>query len=110
MIRRNIEPVLRQLAQQYPIVTVVGPRQSGKTTPAKMVFRKNLMSRWKTQTTGVLPSKTRAAFWQPTKPAPRSTRFNVRPICPLTFRPWAPTLPPMSNAIYDSWLPCRTCG
>ena len=38
MIRRNIEPVLRQLAQQYPIVTVVGPRQSGKTTPAKMVF------------------------------------------------------------------------
>ena len=38
MIRRNIEPLLRQLAQHYPIVTMVGPRQSGKTTLAKMVF------------------------------------------------------------------------
>jgi predicted AAA+ superfamily ATPase len=38
MIRRNIEPLLRQLAGQYPIVTLVGPRQSGKTTLARMVF------------------------------------------------------------------------
>lgn len=38
MIFRNIEPLFRQLASQYPIVTVVGPRQSGKTTLARMVF------------------------------------------------------------------------
>ena len=38
MIQRNIEPVFRQLAAQYPIVTLVGPRQSGKTTLARMVF------------------------------------------------------------------------
>ncbi|WP_396429258.1 ATP-binding protein [Limnohabitans sp.] len=38
MIRRNIEPLFRQLAGQYPIVTLVGPRQSGKTTLARMVF------------------------------------------------------------------------
>lgn len=38
MIRRNIEPLFRQLAEQYPIVTLVGPRQSGKTTLARMVF------------------------------------------------------------------------
>jgi predicted AAA+ superfamily ATPase len=38
MIRRNIEPIFRQLAGQYPIVTLVGPRQSGKTTLARMVF------------------------------------------------------------------------
>ena len=38
MIRRNIEPLFRQLAGQYPIVTLVGPRQSGKTTLARMAF------------------------------------------------------------------------
>jgi uncharacterized protein len=38
MIRRNIEPLFRRLAGQYPIVTLVGPRQSGKTTLARMVF------------------------------------------------------------------------
>ncbi len=38
MIPRNIEPLFRQLASRYPVVTVVGPRQSGKTTLARMVF------------------------------------------------------------------------
>lgn len=38
MIKRHIEPLLRKLAAQYPIVTLVGPRQSGKTTLARMVF------------------------------------------------------------------------
>lgn len=38
MIKRHIEPVFRSLAGQYPIVTLVGPRQSGKTTLARMVF------------------------------------------------------------------------
>jgi len=38
MITRNIEPLFRRLASQYPIVTLVGPRQSGKTTLARTVF------------------------------------------------------------------------
>ncbi len=38
MIKRDLEPLLRHLAQQHPVVTVVGPRQSGKTTLAKTVF------------------------------------------------------------------------
>lgn len=38
MINRNIEPIFRALAHQYPIVTLVGPRQSGKTTLARMTF------------------------------------------------------------------------
>lgn len=35
-----IEPQLQDLAAKYPIVTVTGPRQSGKTTLVKAVFNK----------------------------------------------------------------------
>lgn len=38
MIERNIAPVLRRLASQYPVLTLTGPRQSGKTTLAKAIF------------------------------------------------------------------------
>jgi len=38
LIDRTIEPVLRTLAGQYPVVTITGPRQSGKTTLCRTVF------------------------------------------------------------------------
>jgi uncharacterized protein len=38
MIERNIVPVLQQLASRYPVITLTGPRQSGKTTLAKGLF------------------------------------------------------------------------
>lgn len=38
MIKRNIEPLFQRLTSQYPVLTLVGPRQSGKTTLARMVF------------------------------------------------------------------------
>lgn len=38
MIARNIAPLLQQLATQYPVITLTGPRQSGKTTLAKALF------------------------------------------------------------------------
>lgn len=40
LIKRTIEPVLRKLAGQYPVVTITGPRQSGKTTLCRKVFPK----------------------------------------------------------------------
>lgn len=38
LIARTIESVLRDLKGKYPIVTITGPRQSGKTTLCRMVF------------------------------------------------------------------------
>ncbi len=38
MIKRTIEPLLKKLAGLYPVVTVTGPRQSGKTTLCRKVF------------------------------------------------------------------------
>lgn len=38
MIPRDIQPLLERLARQYPVVTVTGPRQSGKSTLATLAF------------------------------------------------------------------------
>ncbi len=38
MIQRTLLPVLQKQAQDYPVVTLTGPRQSGKTTLAKLAF------------------------------------------------------------------------
>lgn len=38
MIRRAVETHIRSLLRGFPIVTITGPRQSGKTTLAKVIF------------------------------------------------------------------------
>ena len=38
MIKRKIQQELAALAQEYKVVTITGPRQSGKTTLARMQF------------------------------------------------------------------------
>lgn len=38
MFKRDLEQVIRRLATFYPIIGITGPRQSGKTTLAKMIF------------------------------------------------------------------------
>jgi len=38
LIKRKAEDLLKRYAQTYPVVTITGPRQSGKTTLVKMAF------------------------------------------------------------------------
>ena len=38
MIYRNIVEKIRQMAEKMPVISITGPRQSGKTTVAKMCF------------------------------------------------------------------------
>ena len=38
MIRRTLQPILRSLACEYPVLTLTGPRQSAKTTLARSAF------------------------------------------------------------------------
>ena len=38
MISRNLMPKLKHLATKFPVVTILGPRQSGKTTLSKAAF------------------------------------------------------------------------
>ena len=40
MFQREIVTELQRLAEEYPVVTVIGPRQSGKTTLVRHVFPK----------------------------------------------------------------------
>lgn len=41
MIKRTLEPVLAEAAKHYPVVTLTGPRQSGKTTLVRERFRRH---------------------------------------------------------------------
>jgi predicted AAA+ superfamily ATPase len=38
LVRRHAEATLLQLAREYPVVAVTGPRQSGKTTLVRKAF------------------------------------------------------------------------
>ena len=38
MIKRDITKELVECAAEYPVVTILGPRQSGKTTLVQMTF------------------------------------------------------------------------
>jgi hypothetical protein len=57
MISREAEMELKVLATQFKAVTVVGPRQSGKTTLVRKIFRDKPYAIWRIRTYADLPLK-----------------------------------------------------
>lgn len=41
-IARDIEPIIKKGAKQVPIIAIIGPRQSGKSTLAKEIFKNHI--------------------------------------------------------------------
>jgi len=41
MIKRNLTKKLKELSKKFPVLAVLGPRQSGKTTLSQAVFSKH---------------------------------------------------------------------
>jgi len=39
MYKREAEDILRELSKHYPVVSITGPRQSGKTTLSRAIFK-----------------------------------------------------------------------
>jgi predicted AAA+ superfamily ATPase len=39
MINRDIENITKELFVKYPVISITGPRQSGKTTLIQYLFR-----------------------------------------------------------------------
>ena len=50
MIKRQLAVKLLEAAKKYPVLTLTGPRQSGKTTIARYVFADYDYIRLKTRT------------------------------------------------------------
>ncbi|MFA6066697.1 MAG: hypothetical protein WC707_05955 [Candidatus Babeliaceae bacterium] len=41
LLQRNLEPIIIQRAQKMPVIVILGPRQSGKTTLARGAFKQH---------------------------------------------------------------------
>lgn len=64
MIKRAIQNELARLAKEYPVVTISGPRQSGKTTLAQMQFPKHSYCNLEHPETRRLAAKDPNAFFK----------------------------------------------
>jgi len=42
-IKRDLSKEILDMSKKYPVVTILGPRQSGKTTLVTNLFKKNPM-------------------------------------------------------------------
>ncbi len=64
LIPRTAEKYLRKVAEQYPVVTVTGPRQSGKTTLCRSVFVEKNTSAWRIWILDSSLAKIPVVFWR----------------------------------------------
>ena len=68
MIKRKIAPHLLEMARYFPVVTILGPRQSGKTTLSKLLFPKHVYVNLETKAARDLAMSDPNAFFELYKP------------------------------------------
>ena len=78
MITRKIKHELMECAAEYPAVTIVGPRQSGKTTLAKMTFPKRPYVTLEDPDIRRQATGTRGDFWRVSSQKRFWMKFNER--------------------------------
>ena len=61
MVSRFLEGPQRELMGRYPMVTLTGPRQAGKTTDCRLAFPDLPYANLEAATCAISPSATRAA-------------------------------------------------
>ena len=63
MIKRNIEPLVSRYASEYPAVTVLGPRQAGKSTTVRKLFPNHSCANLEVRETRLLAETDARAFF-----------------------------------------------
>jgi len=87
LIKRKAEDLLKKICSTYPVVTVTGPRQSGKTTMVKMAFPgKKIHKPWKLDYRSYAREDPRDS-WEIFPMAPYSMKSNEYRIFYLIFSP-----------------------
>lgn len=61
-IKRELEGYLSYISTKYPVVTLTGPRQSGKSTLVRHVFPEKNTYPWRILIRSCLPGKIHAVF------------------------------------------------
>ena len=68
MIPRKITPYLLEMTRYFPVVTILGPRQSGKTTLARQIFPNHVYVNLELGTAREIAMKDPKAFFELYKP------------------------------------------
>lgn len=63
MIKRKIQGVLADLATKFPVITITGPRQAGKTTLAQLQFPDYKYVNLEDRMFACLRKETPRSFW-----------------------------------------------
>lgn len=94
MIRRTLQAEIERLATGFPVITLTGPRQSGKTTLARMIFPNKAYVSLESPAELSWPTRTPSASSAASPTAPSWTRFSARPSSSPTCRPQSTPTPP----------------
>ena len=86
MIPRHIEAQLRKCFEQYPVVTLTGPRQSGKTTLVRATFRDKPYANLEHPSTREFAQSDPEAFLAQFPNELLSMKYSVCPISHPIFR------------------------